>query len=230
MKIIFILLLSLPHGAAAEIFAAKGFQLELKKIEAAKGKRSLEPLYLRAQELCDELSDGAPTMKAEDYQAAAARFKGLELGTVEVPGAWIRPDHFFELAQKKGRKADIEFFALLRAEKRSGGWDVYSSSHTAFLGCNTVGSGVFVKMYGRWKAFHEKRPENYSDAAEEAMQKIEDALKQTTCVCGDRDKALAEFESFLKAYPDILGADDLQDRIDKIKGKTTGIKFECKPS
>lgn len=230
MRLIFILLLSMPPVAAAEIFAAKGYQLELKKIEAAKGKRSLEPFYLRAQELCDELSDGAPTMKAEDYENAEDRFKALELGSVGVPGAWIRPDFFLDLAKKKGRKADIDFFTILRNEEHSSSWSVYSSSSTAFLGCDTVGSGAYVKFYGRWAAYQKKYPERYADAVQEALQKIEDALKQTSCVCGSEEKALAELKLFLKTYPDVLGADELQDRISKIKSKTSDIKFECKPS
>ncbi len=230
MKIILFLLLCVPLNASAEIFAAGNYLSELKKVETAKAKRSLEPLYLKAQELCDELSDGSANMKAEDYKSAAARFRGLELGSAEVPGAWIKPDFFHALAVKKGRKADIEFFAILRDENHSRSWDIYVTSHTAFLGCSRVGSGAFVKFYGRWTTFHTKYPENYSDAAEEALQKIEDALKQASCVCGDRDKALGELELFLKTYPEILGADELQDRIDRIKSGTTSIKFECKPS
>ncbi|MBI4803353.1 MAG: hypothetical protein HY796_12610 [Elusimicrobia bacterium] len=230
MKIIFLFLLLIPFNAAGEIFTAHGYLLELKKVETAKKKRSLGPLYLRAQELCDELSESARDMDEKELQSAALRFKGIDIGSAEAPGAWIKPGFFLALAAKKGKKADLEFFALLGDEQPAGNWDIYTASHTDYSGCDTLGSGVFVKFYGRWRAFNEKYPENYADAAEEALQKLEDILKQTVCVCAGEREALRELQVFLETFPDTPAAEDLQERIDKIKKKTTNIKFECKPS
>gem|GEM_PF-4272714 len=229
VKIIFLFLLFIPFNAAGKIFTAKSYLLELKKVETAKGKRSLGPLYLRAQDLCDELSESRRNMSEKELQSAADRFKGLDVGSAEVPNAWIRPEFFLALADKKGKKADIKFFTILRDEQHTGSWNIYITSHTDYTGCSTLGSGVFVKFYRRWRAFNEKYPENYTDAAEEALQKLEDILKQTVCVCGGESKALGELQVFLETFPDMPAPEDLQERIDKIKKKTSNIKFNCVP-
>ena len=228
MKYALLLPFLLPLSAGAEIFAAGGYLLELQRVENARKSRSMELLYSRGQELCDELAESLDSMNARELDRSSAALRGIDIWTSEPSGAALNVEFFLSLAARKGKKADREFFSILKDERPAGSGDVYTSAFDSFTGCITLGSGAFVKFYGRWTAFQEKYPNNYPDAAQEALQNIEDVLRRATCVCGGRDKALKELNDFMHTFPETTVMDDLAERSVQFRKSNSGIRFECK--
>ena len=228
MKYTLLFLFVFPLSAGAEIFAANGYLLELQRVELSKKPRSLELLYSKGQELCDELAESLDSMDARELSRSTAALRGIDIWTSEPSGAALNVEFFLSLAVKKGKKADRDFFSILKDERTAGGGDVYTALFNDFAGCVTLGSGVFVKFYERWGAFQEKYPKNYPDAAQEARQNIEDVLRRATCVCGTRGKALKELNTFMHTFPGTPVMDDLAERSVQFRKNASGIRFECK--
>ena len=230
MKYALLFLFVFPLGAGAEVFAASGYLLELQRVENSKKPRSMELLYGKGVDLCDELAESLDSMKARELSRSTAALRGIDIWTSEPSGAALNMEFFLSLAAKKGKKADREFFSILKDERMAGAGDVYTSPFNDFTGCVTLGSGAFVKFYGRWSAFQEKYPKNYPDAAQEALQNIEDVLRRATCVCGNREKALEELNGFMHTFPETTVMDDLAERSVQFRKSDSGIRFECKRS
>ena len=228
IKYLLLCLFLFPLSAGAEIFAANGYLLELQRVENSKRPRSLELLYSKGQDLCDELSESLDSMDARELARSTATLHGVNIWTSEPSGAALNMEFFLSLAAKKGKKADHEFFSILKDERMAGSGDVYTAPFNDFSGCVTMGSGVFVKFYGRWAAYQAKYPKNYPDAVQEAMQNIEDVLRRATCVCGNREKALEELNDFMRTFPDTPVMDDLADRSVQFRKSGSSVKFECK--
>ncbi len=228
MKYTLLFLFLFPLSAWAEIFASDGYLLELRRVERSGKPCSMELLYAKGQDLCDELAESLDSMNAREVSRSTAALRGIFVWTSEPPGAALNMEFFLSLAARKGKKADREFFSILRDERRAGGGDVYTAPLNDFTGCATLGSGAFVKFYRRWAAFQEKYPENYPDAVQEALQNIEDVLRRATCVCGNRKKALEELNGFMQAFPETTVMDDLAERSVQFEKTDSGIRFECK--
>lgn len=215
-------------SAGAEIFSARGYRSELAKVENSGSRRSMETLYARGQELCDELAESLDGMDERELARSTAALKGVEISTSEPSGVWLNPVFLQALAGRKGKKADRDFFSILAREKAADGWDIYTRPLTAFSGCVSLGSGAFVELYGRWAVFRAKYPRNYFDAAQEAMENIEDILRRASCVCGNREKALAELKIFIKTFPETPALEDLAERAARFRKKAPGVNFDCK--
>ena len=228
MKYALLLLFVFPLSAGAEVFAANGYLLELQRVENSKKPRSMELLYAKGQDVCDELAESLDSMDAREVSRSSAALRGIDIWTSEPSGAALNMEFFLSLAARKGKKADREFFSILKDERMAGSGDVYTSPFNDFAGCVTLGSGVFVKFYGRWTAFQEKYSKNYPDAVQEALQNIEDVLRRAACVCGNREKALEELNDFMHAFPDTTVMDDLAERSVQFRKNDSGIRFECK--
>lgn len=228
MKYALLFLLTFPLSAGAEVFSAGPYSLELRRVENSGKPRSMELLYAKGQELCDELAESLDSMDARELGRSTSALRGIDIWTSEPSGAALNMEFFLSLAARKGKKADREFFSILKDERAAGGGDVYTSPFNEFTGCVTLGSGVFVDFYGRWTAFQEKYPQNYPDAALEAMQNIEDVLRRAACICGSREKALAEVNAFMRAFPGTPVMDDLADRSARFGTSGSGIRFECR--
>jgi len=231
MKYILLLLFMMfPLSAGAEIFAASEYLSELQKVEKSKRPLSMENLYARGQEVCDELADSLDGMDEREIIRSSNTLRGVNIWTSEPSGAGVNAAFMLALARRNGKKADREFFSIIKDERRPRGGDVYTTPFTDLSGCSALGSGVFVKFYGRWAGFKAKYPESYSDAAQEAMQNIEDALRRASCICGGREKALEELKTFMESFPETPAMEDLAERSVQFRKSAGGITFDCKQS
>jgi hypothetical protein len=230
MKYFFVCLFLMQQSAGAEIFTAGNYLAELKKVEAGKSRRSMEALYNKALELCDELSESLDSVDKVIIARSTAALRGIEIWNDGGYGAGLKYDFFLELAAGKGKKADKEFFSILMGEQRAGGLNVYTKSLSDLGVCNTIGSGAFVKFYGKWIAFRKKYPKNYAYAAQENAQNIEDALSGAVCVCGGREQALEELEMFMSKFPKTSARVDMADRAVLFHDNLPGVTFNCTAS
>jgi hypothetical protein len=158
----------------------------------------------------------------------------------ELPGAIVTrdkvvfigpdPDYFVTLAGTRGSPADRAFFAAYKATYPDAVWPVYLQPGTGPLGCTRFGSGSLVSTYRTWDGFQTTYPGRYAIPTRREVDRVQSALAQSTCACGDAASVAREMEAFVKAFEASPIRARLLERIEALRTGRSDIRTSCTSS
>jgi hypothetical protein len=171
-------------------------------------------------DVLEELSEG-------DFQKVALKMKGFVVNRQETLNVDPIPSFFLALAKRAGDQASVEFFEAYNKTKPDGGWEVYVEQQTDYSGCIRFGTMSLVDSYVLWDAFSKKYPTRYQGEVKRFVNDIEFDLGSGTCACGDKKSAIAEFENFVRVFPNGKLSARVRERINQISQGMSDIREQC---
>jgi hypothetical protein len=206
------------------------YLVELKRIEGAAGRTSLEHLFaltdtLREYLMYGELlgrwdgSHNVPTMEditEGEYARLCDRLRGVLLNREEVVIVEADSAAFLPLARQKGLEPDRAFMDVYFRTVPVA-WPSYIVQETDFSGCAEYGTGKLVALYGAWKEYRRKHPKNYARAATLQLEEIQGYLADVGNPCGGADLVERELQLFLNRFPKESIAPKVRDELSAIR-------------
>jgi predicted nuclease with RNAse H fold len=152
---------------------------------------------------------------------------GLEINRVEV--LFVEPDvPFFRALASRGDRVDRAFFDALQSTYPESIFPVYVHQQTDFSGCTRFGSGTLVSTYLTWSGFRRAYPAKYEEASSTEVQKVAEALTDSTCACGDAASVEQELSSFISRAPVSAVRSLVEQRLAAFRSNPAIIRFGCK--
>jgi hypothetical protein len=183
------------------------------------GDALLKPINARGMNALEELSD-------ESFQAVAHQMEGFWVNRQEVLYVEPDPSFFLKLARSSGDQASIEFFEAFTKTFQHG-WKIYHEQQTDYSGCIRFGSMSLVNSYAIWDAYRIRHPKRYSGEVQTILKDLEEDLAAGTCVCGEKNEVMKEFQEFIRAFPSSILAKRLQERLDQIRAGKSNMRWHC---
>jgi hypothetical protein len=133
------------------------------------------------------------------------------------------------LARRKGTKADREFFDIYaRTEPDSNrGLPAYIERRGDHSRCTRFEGPLLVGLYRGWLSFRTSHPDAYTTEAQGEIDSLTTELQAGTCACGSKEQVIAALEAFVKAFPDVPLAPEINGRIARITRDASHIRFNC---
>jgi hypothetical protein len=155
----------------------------------------------------------------------------------ELPGAIVTrdrgafigpdPDYFVALAEMRGGPVDRAFFAAYKATYPDAVWPVYLQPGPGPLGCTRFGSGSLVSTYRTWADFQRMYPGRYAIPTRREVERVQSALAQSTCACGDAASVARELEAFVKAFEESPIRSRLLERVEALRTGRSDVRTSC---
>jgi hypothetical protein len=192
---------AVAHGQSKPILSRAGqYSAAFKKFQSQKGRRSIEPLIKKGTLVSDKLED-IESLDEGEYAKLKSRMKGYAVNSEEI--LFIEPDvdYFVKLANKRGTKTDIAFFAFLKRLKPDSVWPAYIEQETDFGGCTRYGNGLSTGLYKKAIQFRKTFPTSYAGDVKKAVEDIIQNFKENPYTCSSRADILKEYRLFIKTFP-----------------------------
>jgi hypothetical protein len=200
---------------------------DLEQLENQVENQSIEPTYLKSQVLASTIAENLESLSDVEYEMVVNNMKGYIIHREEL--IIVQPDIPFwkDLAKRKGKQADVDFFDLVGQLKPHGVWPAYTKRQTDFSGCTVYGNGTLTNLYKTWRDFQANHPESYAIRVKAILSNIEGKFTENTCACGSAPEVTKEFQLFVDTFPDSPLVAVLKARIAEINAKKTSIRFDC---
>lgn len=213
--------------------AVRSYQLEYEEVRSRKRPtRGVEPLYHKALAAGEKLTtseSGKPSLLeqlSEDQMVALRRsLPGIFVNREESIAVYPDPEHFLRFAIDWGDRADIAYFAALRAASSSPGWPIYIDRQWDYGGCRRIGSFVFAEIYDMWLRFQRRFPDRYADDVAQRLRSIEREVLHPAA-CESADEVVEAYREFLRVFPDAPPSTKIRERIDAIARGESGMRFD----
>jgi hypothetical protein len=223
---------ALPAHAQSAVMS---YAQELSRVENAKGRVSLEKLFLMAYALEDELtrplvSGGESPLEMltdTEFATAQTRLRGVALNREESIFAVPDAEFFERLGERKGSTEDRLLLRLFHRTYADPGWPVYIRQQTDYSGCTDYGPGNLTQLYGEWSHYRTLHPDRYKAVVDAELQRIVDELTRGGCACGPSGSVQSEFRYFLHRHPGSTIAPTVRSRLNELLHGTSAIRFNC---
>lgn len=223
---------ALPSTAQS---AVARYAQELSRVENAKGRVSVERLFLMAYAMREELvvpanaGEASPleALSDEEFAATQGHLRGMAVNREETVFALPDAAFFEKLGERKGSTEDR---LLLRLYHRTYGdlaWPVYVTQQTDYSGCTDFGPGRLTQLYGEWSHYRTLHPDRYKAVVDAELDKIVRELTRSTCACGPSGSVQSELRYFLHRHPGSPIAPVVRTRLNELLHGTSKIRFNC---
>jgi hypothetical protein len=231
------LALSPPPRRVAEPAVVRRYLADQSRLK--RREISVQQLYQEVLHLEDQLlrhRGMEPTLlerlDAPAYRSIERRLKahGVVLNRGETVFVAIEPAFFQALARRYGAPGDIEFFEVYAQMYPSDNgyiWPAYIEQQTDVSGCTSFAPHKMVDLYGRWKDYRSRFPNDYSQQVSESIQKIESQLSGAICVCEEQQVVTAELRAFLARFPKEGITPKVATRLHAIEEGRSTLRFNC---
>jgi hypothetical protein len=201
------------------------YSISLGRFQKGKSGESLESLLNKGMKVSRHLNE-IESLSDGEYTLLKKRMHGFVVNREEV--LFINPDlkFFSKLAKSHGKKADIDFFALMRKIRPDNIWAQYIEQQTDATGCTIYGNGSLTKLYGEALRYKKVHPGSYKAEVDKEIEEILSQFLAGTCACGSQEDALKEFRLFLQSFPSDKNAPAIRKRMQKIT-KNQDFRFDC---
>jgi len=161
-----------------------------------------------------------------DYALLEKKMRGFVVNRDEI--LFIEPDSkfFARLAETRGTKADMAFFALMPQIKPRNVWAAYIEQQTDVSGCTIYGNGALTGLYGKALQFKRAYPKAYASDINKEIAEILSEFTDGTCACGTRAGVEKEFRAFIKTFPKDKNTPAIKKRLANLKGNKD-FRFNC---
>ena len=204
---------------------ADEYSLALAKYETQIPRRSAESVLRKGKAVSGQI-DEIEALSETDYALLEKKMRGFTVNRDEI--LFIEPDlkFFHALAQKRGTKADLAFFSLMRELKPDNVWAAYYEPQTDVSACTLYGGGLLTRFYGRALQFKNDYPKAYVEDIDKEISDILEQFSDHLCACGDRASVVKEFRSFIKTFPKDKKTPEIK-RLLKNINKNKDFRFNC---
>lgn len=205
---------------------ADNYSSALKNFQAGKSRASLENVLQKGEAVGEKLDD-LENLSETDYRRLEKKMKGFLVNRTEL--VFIEPDlkFFSNLAAKRGTKADVAFFRLMREFKPDNVWASYIEQQTDITGCTKYGNGLMTSLYAKALQFKRNYPQSYASEINEEIDGIFSRFSDIVCACGDRNSVLKEFRLFIKTFPKDKNTRAVKKNLTTLV-KSKDARFYCK--
>lgn len=227
-------LAALPAPAQTAVMS---YATELSRVENAKGRVSLEPLFMMAYAMRDQLvtpagsgRDAASPVEAlseEEFASTQGHLRGMLVNREEAVFAVPDPEFFEKLGERKGRTEDRLLLRLYHRTYAGSAWPVYVRQQTDVSGCTDFGPGNLTTLYGEWTHYQTLHPDRYKPVVDAELAKIVGELTQSTCACGPSGSVQSELRYFVHRHPGSPIAPAVRGRLNELLHGTSKIRFNC---
>ncbi|HYJ32291.1 MAG TPA: hypothetical protein VE326_03660 [Candidatus Binatia bacterium] len=208
---------------------------ELARVENAKGRVSLEPLFLKAyalrHDLVDPASSGAPSpveaLSDAEFVTTQGHLRGVLVNREEAVFAVPDAAFFEKLGERKGRTEDRLLLRLYHRTYENGAWPVYVRQQTDATGCTDFGPGNLTKLYGEWTHYQTLHPDRYRAVVDAEIERIADELTHAECACGPSGSVQSELRYFVHRHPGSPIAPAVRERLNELLHGKSRIRFNC---
>jgi hypothetical protein len=208
---------------------------ELTRVENAKGRVSVERLFLMAYALSDQLAvpvgkDGPTPLEAlseDEFAATQGRLRGVVVNREESVFALPDAEFFEKLGERKGGTEDRLLLRLYHRTYGNSAWPVYVAQQTDYSGCTDFGPGKLTQLYGEWSHYRTLHPDRYKAVVDAELDKIVNELTRSTCACGPSGSVQSELRYFLHRHPGSPIAPVVRTRLNELLHGTSKIRFNC---
>ena len=223
---------ALPAPAQSAVMS---YAEELARVENAKGRVSLEPLFLKAYAIRHDLGSpaaaGAPspveTLTDAEFVATQEHLRGVAVNREEAVFAVPDAEFFEKLGERKGRTEDRLLLRLYRRTYPRAAWPVYVRQQTDATGCTDFGPGNLTKLYGEWTHYKTLHPDRYRIVVDAEIERITDELTQSDCACGPSGSVQSELRYFEHRHPGSPIAPAVHERLNELLHGRSKIRFNC---
>jgi hypothetical protein len=167
------------------------------------------------------------SLSTDEFERLKGELPGVTIIREEIVFVGPDPDYFIRLAETRGDAADRAFFTALKATYTNAVWPVYLEQKTDAGGCTRFGSGTLVGTLRTWLDFQQRFPGRYVVPARREVERVQGALVQSTCACGDRSSAVQEMDTFLTAFPTSPIRPQLLDRVEALRSGRSDVRASC---
>jgi hypothetical protein len=167
------------------------------------------------------------SLSSDEFERLRSELPGVTIIRDDIVFVGPDPDYFIKLAETKGDAADRAFFAALKATYTNAVWPVYLEQKTNAGGCTRFGSGTLVGTLRAWLDFQQRFPGRYVIPARREVERVQSALVQSTCACGDRSSAVQEIDTFLETFPTSAIRPQLLERVEALRSGRSDIRASC---
>ncbi len=235
------LLLTLATGLAVAAQTSRPAALDaylgaLATVENAKTPVSLEPLFAATDAAqgammflqADGNSAWIETLSDAEYAALQKELRGFHLS--RGYDIYTQPDAAFlyTLAQARGRDEDRAFFRLYRDLWSKELMPRYLSMGNNPTPCVRFGEDILPDLYAGWRDFAARYPQAYVEFTQQTLRDLEEVVVLGVCACGDEKSVERELSGFLKRFPQMPGADDVDKRLKELKEDPTLRPVRCR--
>lgn len=217
--------------------AVASYAAELSRVENAKGRVSMEPLFLMAYAMRDQLvppasPDAASPVEAlsdEEFASTQGHLRGILVNREEAVFAVPDAAFFEKLGERKGRTEDRLLLRLYHRTYAGSAWPMYVRQQTDVSGCTDFGPGNLTKLYGEWSHYRTLHPDRYRPVVEAELARIVGKLTKSECACGPSGSVQSELRYFLHRHPGSPIAPAVRTRLNELLHGTSKIRFNCVP-
>jgi hypothetical protein len=222
---------TVARSAATEIPpGVDEYAAALKNIEGTRGRQSLQDLFELGIKTGPGVEAVLEALTDSELKSVQEKMRGIVIVRGPVTSVHPSADFFKKLARKKGTKTDRAFFEIYaRTEPdANGGIPAYVERRTDETGCTRFDGPLMISLYRGWLSFRTAHPDDYATEAQGEIDSLDAELQAGTCACGSKEQVIDGLQAFVKAFPDIPMAPELQRRIERIRSDTSHIRFRCK--
>lgn len=214
--------------------AVESYAKELRSVETAKSRVSLERLFLLAYGMRGALvsaAEGQPSaieeLTDDEFASLGGRLRGLVVNRDDIVFAVPDAKFFEQLGERKGRTEDRLLLRLYHRTYDSSVWPVYVRQQTDHSGCTDFGPGKMTKLYGEWSHYRTLHPDKYARVVEGEVEKIVEALTKSRCACGPSGSVQSELRYFVHRHPGSPIIPSVRARLNELLHGEGNIRFNC---
>jgi hypothetical protein len=234
LGLILLLATATPPAPVPAIPEVRAYLTHLERLQARDPKETVEATFTAALQLHKALVESTDSdyalierLTEAEFQALEKGVPGVVFGRVVVPRAEPASSYFLSLAQKYGRPADVAFFRNYIATRPEGLWASYIEMQTDDQGCTLLGKGELVARYSGWLRFRAAYPKAYATTVGRELGEIEESIAEWGCVCGTREEALRELQTFANRFPRSRVIKQVRQRVRELRQPTVPRWLDC---
>lgn len=182
----------------------------------------LHSFHFRVPAVLERLTD-------EEFTSLQTIMKGFVF--VRGEAVMVEPDgeFFLSLARRRGRREDVAFFEMYRDYFERPGWPRFVMQTWDAGGCTRYGTLALTEAYGKVSEYRKRFPSHYARTVADLVGRVRDELLFNTQACGDQVSVVREYEAFLRTYPKVDVAVQVEKRLAGIRNGTVTMRYHEMP-